>query len=128
MRTLDYLLDIEDVCKLLLYLYMFEDRTITYNNGIADLKIRMDDNFNIKCTNLNFPDLPEMSFNEQMTVPYMMGIVDILKEQEPKDYPDASFKSRWDEITTEIGTIKALNMDQLKRIRMEREQGLRCND
>ena len=121
MRTLDYLLDIEDVCKLLLlYLYMFEDRTITYNNGITDLKIRMDDNFNIKCTNLNFPDLPEMDFNEQMTVSYMMGIVDILKKQEPKDYPDASFKSRWDEITTEIGTIKALNMDQLKKIRRER--------
>lgn len=97
MRTKDELFSLGDVSILLQYLFMSEKHTITYNNGITGLKIRMDENFNVHCQNLSFPDIPECDFTEQMTPLYMLGVIQILQETPPEDFKE-SFKNRWDEI------------------------------
>ena len=120
MRIVDYMVDIEEISTLLLYLYIKEENTITYNNGLTDLRIRMDDHFNIRCTNLKFPDLPDMNFNDQMTVPYMLGLIDQLRKQKPEIYSSNIISNRWQEINTEVKTVRALNMDQIKKVRKEK--------
>lgn len=97
MRTKDELFMLGEVSTLLQYLFLSENHTITFNNGLTDLKIRMDENFNILCQNLSFPDLPESDFSEQMTPLYMLGVIQILQETPPEEFKE-SFKSRWDEI------------------------------
>lgn len=49
MRTKDELFLLGDIGIMLQYLYMNENHRITFNNGITDLQIRMDENFNILC-------------------------------------------------------------------------------
>lgn len=98
MRTKDELFLLGEVSTLLQYLFLSKDHTITFNNGLADLKIRMDENFNVWCLNLNFPDVPESNFTEQMTPPYMLGIIQILQNTPPVEFPK-SFKNRWEEIS-----------------------------
>ncbi len=121
MRPIDGIKDLKDITTLLLYLYMEEGETVTYNNGLTDMRIRMDDNFNIWGTNLKFPDLPDMNFNEQMTVPYMLGIINILKNTDPVEFP-GSFESGRNEIHTQVGTIMALNRDKFKLPRAKKAE------
>lgn len=97
MRTKDELFLLGEVSILLQYLFMSEKHTITFNNGLTNLKIRMDENFNIRCQNLSFPDVPESNFTEQMTPLYMLGVIQILQETPPEEFKK-SFKNRWDEI------------------------------
>lgn len=97
MRTKDELFMLGEVSTLLQYLFLSESHTITFNNGLTNLKIRMDENFNILCKNLTFPDLPESNFSEQMTPAYMLGVIQILQETPPNEFKD-SFKNHWDEI------------------------------
>ena len=78
MRTKDELFMLGEISTLLQYLFMSESHTITFNNGLTNLKIRMDENFNILCQNLSFPDIPESNFTEQMTPLYMLGVIQIL--------------------------------------------------
>lgn len=108
MRTKDELFQLGEVSTFLQYLFMSEKHTITYNNGLTNLKIRMDENFNILCQNLSFPDVPECDFTEQMTPLYMLGVIQILQETPPEEFK-GSFKSRWDEIKTITLTNLALN-------------------
>lgn len=118
MRSIDGIKDLKDITTLLLYLYMEDGKTVTYNNGLTDMRIRMDDNFNIWGTNLKFPDLPDMNFNEQMTVPYMLGIINILKNTDPVEFP-GSCESRWNEICTQVGIMMTLNRDKFNLLRTE---------
>ena len=67
MRTKDELFMLGEVSTLLQYLFMSEKHTIIFNNGLTDLQIRMDENFNIWCRNLQFPDIPESDFSEQLS-------------------------------------------------------------
>ena len=80
MRTKDELFLLGEVSTLLQYLFMSEKHTITFSNGLTNLKIRMNENFNILCQNLSFPDIPECDFTEQMTPLYMLGVIQILQE------------------------------------------------
>lgn len=97
MRTKDELFMLGEVSTLLQYLFMSEKHTITFNNGLTDLQIRMDENFNILCKNLQFPDIPESNFNEQMTTLYMLGVIQILQNTPPVEFKNA-FANRWEEI------------------------------
>lgn len=63
MRTKDELFMLGEVSTLLQYLFMSEKHTITFNNGLTDLQIRMDENFNIWCRNLQFSDIPESNLH-----------------------------------------------------------------
>ena len=98
MRTKDELFMLGEISTLLQYLFISESHVITFNNGLTDLKIRMDENFEIWCENLSFPDVPESNFTEQMTPLYMLGVIQILQNTPPVEFPRA-FKNRWEEIS-----------------------------
>lgn len=112
-RTKDELFMLGEVSTLLQYLFMSEKHTITFNNGLTDLQIRMDENFNILCKNLQFPDIPESNFNEQMTTLYMLGVIQILQNTPPVEFKN-SFANRWEEIKQITLTNLALNRKQVK--------------
>lgn len=112
-RTKDELFMLGEVSTLLQYLFMSEKHTITFNNGLTDLQIRMDENFNILCKNLQFPDIPESNFNEQMTTLYMLGVIQILQNTPPVEFKNA-FANRWEEIKQITLTNLALNRKQVK--------------
>ena len=97
MRTKDELFMLGEVSTLLQYLFMSEKHTITFNNGLTDLQIRMDENFNIWCRNLQFLDIPESDFTEQMTTLYILGIIQILQNTPPGAFKNA-FANCWEEI------------------------------
>lgn len=99
MRTVNTLLDLEDITILYQYLYMNEDHFITIDNGVAELEIRMAENGYFHAKNLNFPDLPDLSYTDMMTIPNMFGIIDQLKNTGPVEFKN-EFKSRWEEIKT----------------------------
>lgn len=108
MRTKDNLFLLGEVSTLLQYLFMSEEHTITFDNGITDLKIRMDENFHILCKNLRLPNVPESDFTEQMTPAYTLGVIQILQKTPPIEFGE-SFQNRWDEIKTITSTNLALN-------------------
>ena len=98
MRTVNTLLDLEEIPILWQYLYMNEDHYVTVDNGVAKLEIRMRENCSFHAKNLNFPDLPDLEYTDMMIIPNMLGIIDQLKNTPPIEFKD--FKSRWDEIRT----------------------------
>lgn len=97
MRTVDTLLELEDIIILWQYLYMSEDHYITVDNGITKLEIRMNEHCYFRAKNLNFPELPDLSYTDMMTIPNMLGIIDQLKETPPVEFKN-EFKSRWEEL------------------------------
>lgn len=99
MRTVDTLLEFEDIPILWQYLYMSEDHFITVDNGVAKLEIRMRDNCSFHAKNLNFPDLPDLEYTDMMVIPNMLGIIDQLKNVPAIEFP-SEFTSRWEEIKT----------------------------
>lgn len=109
MRTKDDLFALGDISTLLQYLYMNKDHRITYSNGLTNLCIRMDENFNVLCKNLSFPDLPESDFSSKMTPSYTLGVIDILQETQAEEFPER-FKNRWEEIRQITLTNLSINV------------------
>lgn len=99
MRDALTLLELEDITILYQYLYMSEEHYITVDNGITKLEIRMNEHCYFQAKNLNFPDLPDLSYTDMMVIPNMLGIIDQLKQAPPIEFR-AEFKSRWEEIKT----------------------------
>lgn len=99
MRTNDILIDgFNDICVLQRYLYMSEEHFIEVENSIGvKLQIRMRENLHYYCRNMNFPDLPEACWSEEMTNDTMLAIIEQLKENPAIEFPNR-FKSRWEEI------------------------------
>lgn len=109
MRNKETLLEgFEDLKILLQYLYMDDSHTIVFSNGLTDLSIKMTDDFHFQCDNLQFPDCPSISFDSQMTVGYMFGVIDTLKHTPAVQFPE-SFDNRFDEIKTMTMGNLALN-------------------
>lgn len=115
MRTADTLFDMEEIPILWQYLYMDENHYITIDNGVTKLEIRMTENCYFHAKNLNFPNLPDMSYTDMMTVPNMLGIIDQLKRVPPVEFKN-EFKSRWEELKM----ITITNVGQNKMNRRER--------
>ena len=111
MRTKTNLNKLNDLKILYEFLYINENNSIIYNNGLTDLKINMDENFNLKAKNLNTGT--EMFFNQQMDVPNTLEIIDILKETSVQI---SDFKNRWEEISFNINASKALKPEFFKNI------------
>lgn len=111
MRTKTNLNKLNDLKILYEFLYMNENNSIIYNNGLTDLEIKMDENFNLKAKNLNTGT--EMFFNQQMDIPNTLEIIDILKETSAKI---SDFKNRWEEICFNVNTSKAVNPKIFKNI------------
>lgn len=99
MRTVDNLLALEEIPTLLQYLYLDESHYITVDNGLAKLELRMTENFSVHAKNLNFPDLPDLNYDDMMNIPNMLGIIEQLKESPAVEYK-SQFNSRWEEINT----------------------------
>jgi hypothetical protein len=111
MRTKTNLNKLDDLRILYEFLYINETNSIIYNNGLTDLEITMDENFNLKAKNLNTGT--EMFFNQQMDVPNTLEIIDILKETSAQI---SDFKNRWEEICFNINASKALKPEFFKNI------------
>ena len=115
MRTVDMLLDLEEIPILWQYLYVDEDHFVTVDNGVTKLEIRMRENGTFQAKNLNFPDLPDLDYTDMMIIPNMLGIIDQLKNAPAVEFP-SSFSSRWEELRTIALTTVAQNrMRQKKR-------------
>ena len=108
MRTTDTLFDLEEITILYQYLYLHESHRITIDNGLTQLEIRMTDSGYFMDKNLKFPDLPEMSYTDMMTIPNMLGIIDQLKHVPAVEFPTC-FSNRWEEIKTITITNVAQN-------------------
>ena len=116
MRTKTGLKDLNDVSTVYKYLYLSENNKITYNNGLTDLTIRMNDNYDILCKNESFPEIPETNFNEMFSVSYVLGMIEILKNQPATEHPSI-FENRWEEIKTLTSADLALNLSNKENSR-----------
>lgn len=110
MRNKDTLFEFENFTILCQYLYLDPDHYIIINNGIADLKLQMNDDLKILCTNMNFPDLPPMNFTSRFYDEFQ-GIIDCLKEENPLEFN--CFDNRWEEIKDV--TLSNLALNKLER-------------
>lgn len=99
MRTKDTLIeDFEDIKILQQYLYMSEEHNILIHNSIGvPLRIRLDEELRYWCQNMNFPDVPEMYYGEEMTINNTLNVIAALKEEPAVEFPER-FKNRWEEI------------------------------
>lgn len=98
------------ICETNTELYSFENYSIlmqafglgediTINNGIADITIWMDEDYNILALNNNFKDLPPYNYNQEMTFKnVILGVIPQLKKQKPKEFKN--FLNRWEELKT----------------------------
>lgn len=108
MRTKDVLLGDFDRVKILCqYLYMDEQHNIDVDNGLTTLRIRMTENCGFRCKNLRFPDLPDMSYTEEMSIPQIIGICYRLEEMPA--IMGYGHKNRWEEIKEITTSNLALN-------------------
>lgn len=99
MRTTDVLLQgFENIKILQQYLYISEEHSITITNCIGvQLQIRMGENLHYYCKNMNFPNLPDACWSDNMHPTTMLNIIDQLKEIPAIEFPQ-SFANRWEEI------------------------------
>lgn len=109
MRIKSTLLALRDISVLYQYLYMDEKHTITFNNGITDLTLRMTDGLSVLCKNQRFPNLPESNWTEEFTPANCLSIIEILKEMPPEEFKNLHFENRWEEIKTITHTDVSLN-------------------
>lgn len=117
MRDTTTLLDLEDIIILYQYLYMNDKHYITVDNGITKLEIRMNEHCYFHAKNLNFPDLPDLSYTDMMVIPNMLGIIDQLKHVPPVEFKN-EFKSRWEE-------LRAITLANVGQNKMRQKAG-RC--
>ncbi len=111
MRTKDVLIDVfEDIKILCQYLYMSEDHKVKIHNAIGvPLELYMDDNLQIMCKNLNFPDIPPMYYSNNMHPDGLWSLVEALKEEPAEEYAQ-HFQNRWEEIKNICRVNLSLNI------------------
>ena len=107
MRTKENLFEMENITILLQYLYVNPEHKIKYNNGLTTFEIYMDENFEIYAKNLKFENLPPLYFTETFNVPYILGLIEVLKDVKP-DMED-TFKNKWEEISSITKSNLGLN-------------------
>jgi hypothetical protein len=113
-RTKDVLFnDFNDIIVLYRYLYMSEDHFIDVETPMTTLRITLTENLNFRCKNLRFPDLPEMSYNDMMTLNQTLGIIDQLRKR-PGELHFNETDSRWDEIKKITQANLGLNYGHLR--------------
>lgn len=117
MRTRDVLVtEFENIKVFCQYLYMSEEHSVIIHNVIGTpLKIRMDEDLMFRCHNLNYPDVPEINWSERLTLPELINVIAVLKEEPAIEFPDR-FKNRWEEISTICKMNIAQNVVDTRRI------------
>ena len=106
-RDLQTFNDLGEISYLYQYLWMDKNNTITFNNGLADLTIRMKDSYFITVKNGNYPDLGETSYMDMLYPENLMGIIDYLKHQDGR-----GFKNKWEEIKAWVISSRILSKDK----------------
>ena len=111
MRSKEMLLDkFEDIKTLQQYLYMDKDHNVVFHNSLdVPLRLRMKGNGEYMCQSLNFPDLPESCWANEMTINTTLAIIDVLEEEPAVEFPK-EFANRW----AEIKAITALQISANK--------------
>ena len=98
MKTKSDFFELRDISILLQYLYIDNKHTIIFNNGLTNLEVKMNENYEFKVLNHNFKNQGWKNFTDIMTIPYILGVIEILKET-PSRLPN-NFSNEWDEIKT----------------------------
>ena len=106
-RDLQTFNDLGEISYLYQYLWMDKNNTITFNNGLADLTIRMKDNYFITVKNGNYSDLGETSYMDMLYPGNLMWIIDYLKHQD-----GLGFKNKWEEIKAWVISSRILSKDK----------------
>ncbi len=108
MRSKEILLGFNDLKILLQYLYLEPSNVIVIQNCInVPLRLRMNDRGIVLCKNLNFPDVEETIWTEELFL-NINAIVDQLKGIQAIEYPE-NFENRWAEIKALSQIQKSLN-------------------
>ena len=102
------LLSFSDIAKL--YQYLALGQTIEFNNGLANIVLSMDSNFNVNYRSLDYPEVPEQSYNDMLFPSQLLGIIDILKNTQSEDGD-----TKWNKINTYVAATVCLNMHNLRR-------------
>lgn len=93
-QTRDKLFVIENYSILMQYLAI--GNNIVINNGVTDIDVWMDQDFNIFALNLDFKGLPPYNYSAEMTLKNVIfGIVPQLKKQKSEF---KKFENKWEEI------------------------------
>lgn len=109
MRNKDMLKSIQDTAKLMQWLYADPNNSITVKNCIeAELKLSMDDEGCITCENLSSPGSKPFGYDNMLSLPIWLGIIEQLEAQPPVN-PRVQAKSRWEEIQMEAAVIRTMN-------------------
>lgn len=121
MRTIDTLFDtFEEIQLLCQYLYMDESHKLLIHNQIGvPLEIFMNENLEIGCRNMNFPDLSPMWWNDA-TPSKLNDVIGCLEEEKAVEFPER-FKNRWEEVKEITRDNLALNRDNYLNLK-ERER------
>lgn len=81
-RNPEVFAEFDDMRMVLQYLYMNAEHTISFNNGMTDLTIWMNEHCSVICRNDEYPDLPPTDFREMFTIDYCLALVDLLKREQ----------------------------------------------
>lgn len=107
MRAKDILKLIQEYSIFMKYLYLDKEHTITYNNGITNLKLTMNDNLEVYAENESFSNTTPLYYSSELTLSNVLRIINKLKQQKPEQYN--SFNNRWEEIKNITMTNLLLN-------------------
>lgn len=111
-RDLQTFLDFGEIGYLYQYLWMDENNSVTFNNGLADLTLRMRDSKFVMYMNNNYPELGENSYMDMLYPENLVGIIDYLKNQECEGY-----RSKWEEIIAEVSSSTILALRKRERLK-----------
>lgn len=105
--TKDEWLEIANIS--IFYQYLALGKTITFNNGLADLELKMDlENplLTIYAKNLNYPDLEPFLYDDMLYLGNILGIIEYLKKQPSTINPETD--NLWNEIKINVASTNML--------------------
>ena len=113
MRTTDMLIEgFDNIRTLQQFLYMSEEHNVIVHNSIGvPLRIRMTEDGVYMCQNMNFPNVPESCWAEEMTINKTLDVIEVLKE-EPAVYFPERFENRWEEVKEITQMNMGLNINK----------------
>lgn len=117
MRDRDTLLkDFENIKIFCQYLYLDSNHSVIIHNSIGvPLRIRMDENLVFWCQNMNFPNIPESCWSEELTLRKTLSVIEGLKNEPAIDFPKR-FSNRWEEIKSICNMNVVQNMIDSRRL------------
>lgn len=106
-RKIEKLEKIEEISILLKYLYLNEGNCVTFNNGMTDIRLTMNEDGNLLSVINDDPD--DFPTVRKIYVPEIFEIINQLKEQ---DYNEKD--SVWDRIKLYVSMNMSLNLNKVR--------------